>query len=594
MKKIVIVVIVMVIAIGLFGCSSPGSGNTPSKPTKLSISLSENSATLAASGTLKLTATESGGTVPIIWSSQNNSIATVNQEGVVDANGPGTTNIVATIQGTNVTATCSVVVTGVAQITLSQNDISSFVSLTPVLLTATTVKPGVVTWATDNSTVATVNSAGLVTFVSAGTAIITAIQAITGATATCVVTVTQATLSLNAATLAGFPSLPPSQLTATASDPGLVTWSSSNTAVATVNSTGLVTFVSAGTTTITATQASTNLKATCVVTVTQATLSLNAATLAGYTNQSATLTATATSPGALTWTSVTPTVATVDSTGKVTFVGAGVATIKVAQQSTNLSALCTVTVTQPTLSLQYTNIVAYTGQKYISDLATFPTQQTGAITWSSSNTGVATVTGNTIGSFVFNSTGTTIITATQTSTGAKATCTITVVPNEIITTSNDATQLTAPTGYKGALTFISNVTFATISLSSNPAFVTVSSQSTTENSTTFLVSFNSGGIGNIVVYDSNDSKNTCTFGITSQSLTLNKTNLVLLSTDPPVQLTATTIPANLAVTWSSTNSKCVTVSNTGLVTRISNIDNAQIIASVLNGQVKGFCNVTTN
>ncbi|MCX5774138.1 MAG: Ig-like domain-containing protein [Fusobacteria bacterium] len=350
MKKIVIVVIVMVIAIGLFGCSSAGSGNTPSTPTKLSISLSENSTTLAASGTLKLTATESTGTVPIVWSSQNDSVATVNQEGVIVANGPGTTNIVATILGTNVTATCSVVVTGVAQITISQNDIGAFVSATPVQLTETTVKTGIVSWTTDNAAVATVDSTGLVSFGASGTAIITATQTLTGATATCAVTVTQPALSITPPTLTGYTSSPAFPLKVTIEQPGTVTWSSDNLNVATVDANGMVSFGASGTATITAIQAGTNAKATCAVTVTLSTLSLSPTSLYGFITAPITktkLTLTKNNPAKVTWSSNSPLVAAVDANGNVAFVGMGTATITAIQAGTNLKATCAVSVTGP-------------------------------------------------------------------------------------------------------------------------------------------------------------------------------------------------------------------------------------------------------
>ncbi|MCX5773775.1 MAG: Ig-like domain-containing protein, partial [Fusobacteria bacterium] len=141
-------------------------------------------------------------------------------------------------------------------------------------------------------------------------------------------------------------SLPPSQLTATASDPGPVTWSSSNTAVATVNSTGLVTFVSAGTATITATQSSTNLKATCAVTVTQPIITLTKSDIVSYVGQKYTnITVQSTQGGTITWSSSNPSVVSVavsGNKGNLTYNNAGTATITVTQG--NATATCNVDV----------------------------------------------------------------------------------------------------------------------------------------------------------------------------------------------------------------------------------------------------------
>lgn len=129
-----------------------------------------------------------------------------------------------------------------------------------------------VTWSSDNPTIATVSSSGVVTAMANGTAHITATSLLGFTSNSCTVTVkdidvsgisvspTRATVTKGAT----------KQLTATispynATNQG-VTWSSSNTSLATVDSNGLVSTKAAGTVTITATaQGNTSYKANAVI-----------------------------------------------------------------------------------------------------------------------------------------------------------------------------------------------------------------------------------------------------------------------------------------------------------------------------------------
>ena len=132
-----------------------------------------------------------------------------------------------------------------------------------------------------------------------------------------------------------------------------VTWKSSNTNVATVSSSGLVTAKGNGTATITVTTASGGKTATCNVTVnanvpvTSVSLNKTAATL---TSKGATVQLTATvSPNnatdkSVTWKSSNTSVATVSSSGLVTAVGSGTATITVTTNSGSKKETCNVTV----------------------------------------------------------------------------------------------------------------------------------------------------------------------------------------------------------------------------------------------------------
>ena len=134
----------------------------------------------------------------VTWSSDNPSVATVNN-GVVSAVSEGTATIIVTAQGDNTKfASCTVTVTAatvpVTGVTLSQNQASLYYNRTPNTLTLTaTVAPDnatnqAVTWTSSDTSVATVEN-GVVTAVAPGTATITVTTADGGFTATCAVTV---------------------------------------------------------------------------------------------------------------------------------------------------------------------------------------------------------------------------------------------------------------------------------------------------------------------------------------------------------------------------------------------------------------------
>ena len=141
-------------------------------------------------------------------------------------------------------------------------------------------------WSTNNSTVATVSSSGLVTAKAAGTAVITAASVKdANVKASCTITVqssggdtptpeptdvniTSVTLDKTSAQMLMGETL---QLTATVTPDNAtnkkVTWSTSNSFIATVSETGLVTAVSVGTVTITVTTEDGAKTATCALTI---------------------------------------------------------------------------------------------------------------------------------------------------------------------------------------------------------------------------------------------------------------------------------------------------------------------------------------
>src|SRR5256884_254559 len=137
-----------------------------------------------------------------------------------------------------------------------------------------------------------------------------------------------------------------------------VTWASSNTAVATVNTTGLVTGVAAGQATITATSEGRSGTAALTVVVTVASVTVTPAPASVGLGQTVQLTATLKDANGnvltgrvVTWASDNPAVATVSSTGLVTGVAQGEATITATSETkSGTAAVSAVSLTLAQLS----------------------------------------------------------------------------------------------------------------------------------------------------------------------------------------------------------------------------------------------------
>lgn len=165
-----------------------------------SISLNKTSMSLNKGGSETLTVNRSPSAVSyptITWTSSNTNVATVDSNGKVTAKGNGTAIITAkTTDGTNLSKTCTVTVTTpVTGVSVSPTTLTLNVGGTYTL--AKTVSPSGasnqnVTWSTDNTAVATVDSSGKVTAVSKGTATITCTSSENSSyKGTCAVTVNQ-------------------------------------------------------------------------------------------------------------------------------------------------------------------------------------------------------------------------------------------------------------------------------------------------------------------------------------------------------------------------------------------------------------------
>lgn len=160
-----------------------------------SVTLSKDTLELEVekSETLTATVAPEGCTDKVVWSSDKETIAKVDQTGKVTAVAPGTATI--TVTAGDKTDTCTVTVTkkviAITGVTLDKTTATveegKTVTLTPTVTPADTTEDKTVTWKSSDETVATVKD-GVVTAVKAGTANITATAG--GKTATCAVTVT--------------------------------------------------------------------------------------------------------------------------------------------------------------------------------------------------------------------------------------------------------------------------------------------------------------------------------------------------------------------------------------------------------------------
>ena len=257
----------------------------PATVLATSITLDVTEAELGIGRTLQLTATilpEDVSTHGVTWSSSNDAVAIVNEMGLVTALAEGETVITAaTVDGTELTATCTMTVVPVKAERIELNYTEDTVlKLGETLQFTATITPDdatdkTVTWRTSDENVATVDEEGLVTAVGIGEAIITATTADgTELSASCTITVEpilaeSITLDITEADMVEEDVL---QLTATVlpdeTTVKTVEWSTSDETVATVDEQGLVTAVAPGTVIITvSTTDGSDLSATCTITV---------------------------------------------------------------------------------------------------------------------------------------------------------------------------------------------------------------------------------------------------------------------------------------------------------------------------------------
>jgi len=572
------------------------------------------SSTVCVGSTTTLTNATAGGT----WRSSSTSVASIGlNTGIATGVAAGTTTISYRAScGDRVTRVLTVSVTPtVAAITGGNSNICIGSSTT----LGNTTSGGV--WSSNNISVATVNGSGSVTGVASGTATIS----YTRTTCATVVATKIVTVSTTPASISGIASTCNGYSLTYSNTVPFGTWSSSNTGVATINiNNGIITSVSAGTTRIT-------YNTGCGTAATQVlTVNAGAAAITGtaFVCTGNTTTLSNSIPGG-TWSSSNSAIASVNSTGVVSGVAAGTAVISYNNGACSAVRIVTVSTTPSAItgdnnactgiSLTYSNSIAFG-------------------TWSSSNSGVATI-NNTSGIINPITSGTTTITYNS-GCGINATKILTVnaqpaaitgtttvcaannttlsnsVSGGVWSSSNNAIgTVNSATGVvrgmaEGNVTisYTNNICFSTINVSVSPlpdAGIISGVNSICEEETSTLVSSGDDGTwsssntsiatinveGDVSANNagtttiSYSTTNSCGTASTSIIVTVNAaTDAGTITGTATVCPTATTTLANTQAggVWSSSNTAIATVGTGGVVTGVAQ-GNATISYAVTNG-----------
>ncbi|WP_284352167.1 beta strand repeat-containing protein [Roseisolibacter agri] len=587
--------------------------------------ISPDASTIFVGATLRLLTlvTDASGNVltnrPIGYSSSDPSVASVDTAGVVTARVPGNVTITATSEGKRGTATVRVLAVPVATVTIAPEApavrVGDVVTLTatPRAEDGTALTGRAVTWSSGAPGIASVSANGEVRGLASGTALILA--RVEGASGTVTVrvdrapaasvTVSPATASIVVGDSAGLGATVRDASGALLGD-RLVTWSSASNAIATVSNTGVVKGVAAGTTTVRATVDGVSGSATVTITAPAPAPAAVASVLvtppsasvaAGATVQLSTTVRDANGNAltgrTITWSTSNPAIASVSTSGVVTGVAAGAATITATSEGrsgtaaitvtgtagggTGVIAVASVAVSPSTLSV----VAGGTGQLSATARDASGNALTGrTITWSTSNPAVATV--STAGVVTAVAAGSATISATSEGQTGSAAVTVTAAPPPtpapVVSVAVSPSTLALQTGATGQLSATPRdasgnaLTGRTITWStSNASVATVSSAGVVT----------AVGPGSATITATSEGRTgSAAVTVTAPppapvaSVAVSPSTLSLL-TGATGQLSATprdatgTALTGRTVTWASSNTAVATVSSTGVVTAVA-------------------------
>ncbi len=494
----------------------------------------------------------------LTYSSADDGVATVNDEGKVTGVSIGNTKIWIGLNGKKSKSVNVIVNTNKTELILKETNITLEKDSTYQLVVTNTLSDDVFTWKSNNEDVATVDETGLVTGIHGGTTTITVTES-DGRKVKTKVTVTSdeiipESISLNDEVIGigETKKLVPTILPANSIK--IFKWESSKDTVATIDEEGNVTGLKDGTTTITLTTHN-GLTAKAKITVDPkavTSIKINGCVKSLKVGDSTTLSAVvapSTANQTVKWSTSNGTILSV-SGGKVTAKGKGSATIT-ATANNGKTATCTIAVGSMAINSLTMSTPSFTINQGATKVLTVRFNPSNAqdyytISWSSSNKNVATVDQNGVVTGV--TPGTAVITASAG--GKKATSTVTVKR-----TSTSSLQITnCPT----SLTVNQKYTFKAQSDFSGARIAW-------EVSNTNLATISSAGlltpkkVGTVTVTaSSNGVEDSCTFTITD-SIAINGCPSKSVEVGTLVTLTASA-ESGSTVTWSSSNTNVGTVS----------------------------------
>ena len=475
------------------------------------------------------------------------------------------------------TASFNITVKG-PSITINPTSINIVVGGTASVAANTSPSGGSVNWSSSDSKVATV-SGGTITGVKAGTATVKATFSYGGktATATCSVNVSRTSVPPEGITISSsslnITEGSTASLTATVTPAnatsGNISWSTSDASVATVNN-GLVVAGSPGTATITA-STSNGKKATCSVTVTEIRVNSLEVIVNNSQQQEYSL-GEKFEPRGVTVNALTDN-GKKNVTNRASYKLDGDVN-KTGKKTVNVSyggksATYSVTYIAGSIKLNTKSVTIKVGQSYTFTATT----KSGNVTWTCSDTSVATVTPDGYKAYVAGKkAGTVTITASNGTN--KDTATVKVEKEERTVSKTEVKPRSAVKYYVGdkisASKFSIEVTYNDGSKDTMTADVVSPAEITNEGSQT--VTLSSG----------NYSANYTITGIVTPTIKLNKISLSLIMGESET-IYAEVSPVDLAsnVVWKSSKTTVATVSNKGLITAKGS-GSAEITATLKN------------
>ncbi len=335
----------------------------------------------------------------VSWVSSNESVCTVDGAGVVTVVGEGNADITATFEYKGRSYAGSFTVTGkTPTLVLSAANAAILVGDT-VALQAVTDPAGqpIVAWTSSNASICTVDAAGIVTAVGEGSADITATFEYKGRQYTGSYTITGKNPTISISPSANNILIGDTTSINAVTDPAgqpIIAWTSSNSSVCTVDGTGVVTAVGEGSADISATfeYKGRQYTGSCSVTTRKPSVKLSVSNSNILIGDSVTVKATVEPSGqALSWTSSNSSVCSVDGNGTVKGLAAGSATIKAVfhYKGNSYEGTCQISVKSPSISLSKSSITLDLDKS--STLTATTTPGNAKVTWSSSDSSIATV-----------------------------------------------------------------------------------------------------------------------------------------------------------------------------------------------------------